>query len=153
MLNVKATLTQTIKSFLLYWIFILNSDDICFWWKSANTFYSKAICFASVPVSSELPFVQFDISCFFKISFMTKEIYFKDTIPIATTKIIFRRNFVIEKGRWRKWIVRTNSSEIQNLEDYFLLSGQSSQQERTLCRFHDPPPFPAQIYVCVVVIT
>jgi hypothetical protein len=58
-----------------------------------------------------VPFVRFGISSFFKISYMTKGIYFKDTIPTATTKRIFRRNFVIEKGRWRKWIVETNRAK------------------------------------------
>ena len=52
--------------------------------------------FANDPVSSESPFVQFHISCFFKISFMAKEIYFKDTIPTATTKKYF------EETLWSK---------------------------------------------------
>ena len=67
--------------------------------ETSKYFLLKSNFFANVPVSSELPFVHFDISSFFKISFMAKEIYFKDKIPTATTKRIFRRNFVIEKGR------------------------------------------------------
>jgi hypothetical protein len=59
----------------------------------------------------------------------------------------------MKNDRREEKIVGKKSSEIQNREDYILLSERSSQREKNIMYVSWSCPFPTQIYVSFVIIT